>query len=123
MRFRNRESLFPEAVQVKRDRAFHLSLNLVLRTGRCYASGKIRRVRRVTARGLFDHNQVLHGLSPACFKTLFNVPGAEIIARFPGDRDESWLRRMLELSMRTTLANHGPTIVLQHLDHVANLHN
>jgi hypothetical protein len=30
---------------------------------------------------------------------------------------------VLELSMRTTLANHSPTIVLQHLDYVANLHN
>jgi hypothetical protein len=47
----------------------------------------------------------------------------EIIARFARNRDESRLGCVLELSMRTTLPNYGPTVVLQHLDHVANLHN
>jgi hypothetical protein len=44
----------------------------------------------------------------------------EVVARLPGDGGESWSRRVLELSMRTALANHSPTIVLQPLDYVAN---
>src|SRR5262249_43200408 len=38
----------------------------------------------------------------------------------PGDRHEPRFRRVLELSMRTTLTDHGPPFVLAHLDHFAN---
>src|SRR5437588_2190341 len=108
---------------MKRDRILHLSLNLLLCAGRRHAPRKVGRVRGISAGGLFDHDQVLHCFNPACFKTLFSVPWRQVVARLPGDRDESWFRRVLELSMRTTLANRRPTIVLQHLDYVANLHN
>src|SRR5262249_17322818 len=40
---------------------------------------------------------------------------ANATIRLPGDRYEPWFGRVLELSMRPALANHRPTIVLQHL--------
>src|SRR5207244_10137422 len=83
VRFRNRKPFFPETVQMKRDGVLHLALNIVLRSGRRNASGKVGRVRRVTGRSLLNHDQVLHGFSPACFKTLFSVPGARSSPGFP----------------------------------------
>jgi hypothetical protein len=68
---------------MKRDRFLHVSLNFTFRSSRRDASRKVWRVRRVTGRRPFDHDQVLHGFNPACFKTLFSVPGATSSPGFP----------------------------------------
>ena len=76
MRFGNRQAFFPQAVQMKRDRVLHLSFNFLLCATCRNAARKVWRVRGITGRRLFDHDQVFHCFNPACFKTLFRVPGA-----------------------------------------------
>jgi len=68
---------------MKRDRVLHLSFNFLLCATCCNAARKVWRVRGITGRRPFDHDQVLHGFNPACFKTLFSVPGARSSPGFP----------------------------------------
>jgi len=71
-----RDALGFEAVEMKRDRLFHLSLDFVARVARCDATRNVRRVCREAGLGLLNDDQVLHGFKPACLRMLFNVPGA-----------------------------------------------
>jgi hypothetical protein len=72
----DRQALCLEAVEMKRHRALHLSLDFVARTPGGNATGKVRRVCGEASAGLLDYDQVLHGFNPACLRILFNVPGA-----------------------------------------------
>jgi hypothetical protein len=81
MWFGNGQSFFLQTVEMKGARVLHLPLNLILGSSRRDASGKVGRVSRV------QHT--------------VQRPWREIVARLPGDRDESRFRRVLELSMRT----------------------
>src|SRR5579864_8740305 len=84
MRFGNREAFFPQTVQMKRDGVLHLSFNFLLCPTCRNAARKVGRVRGVTSRRLFDHDQVFHCFNPACFKTLFSVPGERSSPGLPG---------------------------------------
>jgi len=55
-------------------------------------------------------------------RILFNVPAAKSSSGFTGDRDEPRFLRVLELPMRSALANNRPAVVLEHLHNVTNLH-
>ncbi len=52
------------------------------------ASGKVRNIGRVIRSGVFDNDRVAHGSphfpSPACFRMLFSVPGANSSLGLPG---------------------------------------
>jgi len=60
---------------------------------------------------------------PRLFQDAVQSSWREIVAWFPRNRDKPRLRCMLELSMRAALADHGPTVVLQPFDDIANLHD
>jgi hypothetical protein len=72
----NGHALGLEAVEMKRNRAFHLSLDFVARIPSGDATRKVRRICGEAGLGLLDDDQILHGFNPACLRMLFNVPGA-----------------------------------------------
>ena len=82
-RFRKVHTFFFQAVQVERNRCLHLSLDIVAGTASGYAARHVGRVGRVSRCCRLDHDQVFHCFSPACFRTLFKVPGARSSPGFP----------------------------------------
>lgn len=93
---------------------------LLYRPSRCSPEGleSTRNTRSTSVRS----RSSISSPQPCLLQNTVQRSWCEVVARLTGDRHESGFRRVLELSMRTTLPDHGPTIVLQHLDYVANLH-
>jgi hypothetical protein len=73
---RDGHALGLEAVEMKRNRAFHLSLDFVARIPGGDATRNVRPVCGEAGLGLLDDDEILYGFNPACLRMLFNVPGA-----------------------------------------------
>ena len=69
-------ALLPETIEMKRDGVSHLPFRVFAGCPRRDAAGHVRRVRGEPRGRRFDHNEISHDFSPACFRTLFSVLGA-----------------------------------------------
>ena len=67
-----------ETVEMKRNRAFHRSLNFVASIACGNAARKVGRVRGESGIRLLDHNQVFHCLNPACSRN--NVGASSLLS-------------------------------------------
>jgi len=124
LRFRHRLAIFSQAIEVKGDGFPHIFLYLSLGiTGRD-ATRKIGGVGGKTGSRFFDHDEIfLHGFNPACFKTLFNVPGARSSPGLPGSVTNPGLTGCLYLSVTSPGSHKIPAVLLGQANDIANLHN
>jgi len=75
-RLRNLDTLLAHSVEMELDCCVHLPLHVLARGPRGDAPRKVGRIRREASLGMFHHDEVSHGLNPACRLTLAKVPEA-----------------------------------------------
>src|SRR5262249_1619533 len=101
----NGQAVRLQPVDMKTDGFADFLLNSCNAIARGDTARQVWHVSRIVAFRLFDHDCITHqrwSLKPACFKMLFNVPGARSSDGFSGDCHATGLFRMLVLAMATS---------------------
>jgi hypothetical protein len=62
-------------------------------------------------------------LQASLFEDAVQGTRREVIAGFPGHRYASWLGIVFELAVASSRRNEPPTVVLQHLQYLADFHS
>jgi hypothetical protein len=92
-----------------------------------HAAGQIRDVGWIVPHSPLHDDRVSldccpPGLSPACFKTLFKVPGGEVVAGLSRHGNAARLCRALELAVAALGGSPIPAISPEQAQHLAQLH-
>src|SRR5438105_11539677 len=82
-RLRHGFAMSPHAPDVKFNGFTNEALGLFARISRRDAAWEIGYISGISISRLFNYHRVLHFFSPACFKTLFNVPGGRSLEGWP----------------------------------------
>src|SRR5262249_20693240 len=104
----NCHALGLEALKMKRNRAFHLSLDFVARIPGGDAPRKIRRVCGEAGLGLLDDDQILHVFKPSLLENAVQRVGRHVVTGLARHSDKSPSSTNLKANLPLVAARNGP---------------
>ena len=122
LRKRHIVTLFTHTLDVECDGFSHVPFDFLFCGASRNAPFEIWGIGRIACACLFNHDKILHGFNPACFKILFKVPGAKLSFGLPATVTNPFFVGCLNWLMASSCSCKVPAVPFQPSQDFSNFH-